>query len=285
MSATEIPAALRIGSGPPPSDAGNPEEDPRTFRALGSAVRMRILSSIATREKSIAELARELRFHPVTLRYHLGYLRNQGLIEEIVPSGPRAVGRPATLYRALKHLRVAGFPQRRFDLLGQIALDALVEAVGKDAASRHLRSRGRAIGRSMIESLAAKVKVGRWTIDAFERFVLNGLFREFGIPTELVRKSSTGLVYRAFGCPFLEVAEKMPELVCNSLDLGFHQGIDDALDGVRTERLACMGHGDPYCEYRLTWNGKAARSPSRKRSEHERRTGAVINRVRVGRSN
>lgn len=207
----------------------------------------------------------------MTLRYHLGYLRNQGLIEEAVPSGPRGVGRPATLYRASKHVHIPTFPQRRFDLLGQLALEAFVGAVGEKSASSHLRAKGAEVGRSMIKELGAKANVDRWTPEAFERFVLNGLFRDFGIPAEIVSRSSRRLTYRCFGCPFLELAERMPDLVCGSLDEGFHRGIDEALGGVRTARRACMGHGDPYCEYRSTWRAKVGPSQPRKRGENDKR--------------
>lgn len=240
------------------------DEESRTFSALGSTVRMRILSSIASREKSISELARELRVHRVTLRYHLGYLRNQGLIEEVTPSGPRRVGRPAALYRTSKHKHILGFPQRRFELLGQLALEALVEATGKEAASDYLRIKGAKAGRTLIAELGVKERVERWTPETFDRIVLHDHFRDLGIPSEVLSKSTKILEYRSFSCPFLELAEKMPDLVCNSLDAGFHRGIGEAMGGVRTERLACMGHGDPYCQYRLTWKAKAVPRVSRK---------------------
>ncbi len=258
-----------------PSPSGSPlleaqsgvrDEDARTFSALGSTVRMRILSSIAAREKSVAQLARELGLNRVTLRYHLGYLKNQGLVEGVIPAGPRGVGRPATLYRSSKHAHVSGFPRRRFELLGQLALEALAKAVGDEKACRYLRMKGAEAGKSMIAELGVGAKVERWTPEAFERLVLRGLFRDFGIPIEVLSKSSLSLTYRSFDCPFLELAEKMPGLVCNSLDKGFHSGIDEALGGVRTERLACMGHGDPYCEYRVTWKRRAASKLPRRRA-------------------
>lgn len=243
MSVSESASAL------PPIARGGA----RTFSALGNPARMRILNLLATQEKTVSELAREMQLHPSTLRYHLGQLLRQGLIEEVVPVGPRHVGRPATLYRLSRSAHIPGYPQRHFELLGQLALEALGEAVGERSASTYLIERGRKAGRGIIRDFAARARVDRWTPDAFERFVLGGLFRDFGIPTEVLSKSPKRLRYRAFSCPFLEVAERMPDLVCDSLDRGFHRGIDEALGGVRTERLACMGHGAPFCEYVLVW--------------------------------
>lgn len=244
------------------------EEDPRAFSALGSAVRIHILTSVAAREKSISQLSQELGLNRITLRYHLGFLREQGFIEEIAPSGPRRVGRPATLYRMSKQAHVPGFPQRQFELLGQLALEALREAVGDDAASSHLQAKGRGIGKSMIDGVKARAQLEEWTPESFERLVLGGLFRDLGVASEVLSKSPNVLEYRVFSCPFLELAVRLPDLVCNALDRGFHDGIDEGLGGVRTERLACMGHGTAYCQYRVAWSRK---SKMRASSDRERR--------------
>ncbi len=226
------------------------------FVALGSSARIRILSAIAVREKTISELSRELGVNRITLRYHLGLLREQGLVEEVAHSGKRRVGRPAVLYRLSKRVHVPGFPQRHFDLLGQMALEALREAIGDDAASSRLQEKGRAIGMSMINEVKARVRIGEWTPETFERLVLNGLFRDFGVPSEVLSRSADAIEFRSFNCPFFELAERMPDIVCNALDRGFHDGIDEALGRVRTDRLACMGFGEPYCQYRMTWGRK-----------------------------
>ncbi len=145
--------------------------------------------------------------------------------------------------------------------MGRLALETLVEAVGEERASRRLRKKGIDISAGMIRMLAMQASVDRWTPEAFERLVLNGLFEDMGLVSEVQSREPDALVYRAFSCPFLELAEKMPEQVCDALDRGFHDGIDRALGGVRTTRLACMGHGSPYCEYRLDWESGRRNRP------------------------
>ncbi len=226
---------------------------------------MQILGLLATRPKTVAEIARELRLHRMTLRYHLAFLLSQGLVEVVKPSGPRKAGRPAVLYRAARHPRAPGVPPRRFEILSQLSLEALVEAVGKNAASKHLRAKGLRFGRSMIEDLASRKEVERWTPDTYEHYVLDGLLKEFGIASEVMTKSTSRLMYRSFTCPVLELAEKMPDLVCDALDDGFLKGMEEALGGVSATRLKCMGHGDPYCEYFLRWTSPARPRSSRKR--------------------
>lgn len=239
--------------------------DQRTFSALGSKVRMRILDATSAEGKSILELVKEVGVRPVTLRYHLNYLRNEGLVEEVEATGPRKIGRPATLYRATRHAHVAGFPERHFDLLGQLAIEAFVDAVGQEAASVSLRRKGTAVGKAMIDEARRGAQLRRWTPDAFERLVLGGVLRNFGVSSEVLSRSPEALEYRSFTCPFLELAERMPEMVCNALDLGFHAGVDEALGGARTIRRACMGHGDSFCEYRVAWPAAVKpRSPRRR---------------------
>lgn len=225
---------------------------------------MRILRALATQPKTVAGLAKELGVHGVTLRYHLALLMAQGLVDGSVGPSTHKKGRPATLYRLSNHAVVPGYPERHFDLLARLSLETLVDAVGEDTASANLRGRGLRVGQSIIEDAAAKAGIDRWTPEAFEHVVLNGLFPDFGIACEVVSRESDALTYRSFTCPFLEVATEIPLLVCDGLDEGFHAGVDRALGGARTERLACMGHGQAHCEYRVAWARRPAAAKRRK---------------------
>lgn len=63
--------------------------------------------------------------------------------------------------------------------------------------------------------------------------------------------------YRTLSCPFLELALSYPEMICDHLDAGFYEGVASRMgSGVTHERLACMGHGDAFCEQRLKWAKK-----------------------------
>lgn len=273
MDATEQSGLSFASIYSPPTNLATSGDDTRIFSALGSRIRMQILNALTTKAKTVSDLSTELRLHRITLRYHLAFLLSQGLIEEVRPLRSKKVGRPAILYRASKHRPVPSFPQRRFEIIGQLALSALVETIGEERASAHLRAKGREVGLSMMSELADRARIEKWTPETFERFVLNGLLKDFGVASEVLSRESGGVIYRSFGCPFLELAERMPELVCNSLDRGFHEGMDEAMGGARTERLACMGHGDPYCQYRLIWKAKRGReSPRESKDSPKRKT-------------
>lgn len=230
------------------------------FSALGSGPRARILEAIAVRPRGIQELGEELRMPRATLRYHLAVLRMQGLIAEDVRHAPGQIGRPAKVYRAEKHVVVSSYPGRRFDRLSELALRALIEEVGEDRAILRLREVGRGVGESLVKELGAREGGVKWTPEDFERIVLNRYFHDQGAPTEVVHRSEDSLVFRTFHSPFLEMAEKLPRLVCDGLDAGVHDGIDRAVGALRTERMACMGHGSPYCEYRMLWPSPRRRS-------------------------
>ncbi len=250
---------LSPGSPSLPAPADKTE---RAFAALGSRVRLRILEALAARAMTLPELARELELNRTTLRYHLGLLQEQGWIQETAPGKAGGSGRPAVRFRASPRGWV-GFPERHFELLGEIALHALLESNGPDRSAEILRAKGSGMGQEMAEAVAARAALKEWSPDAFERLVLQGLFRDFGVVGTVVERKPAELTYRVFTCPFLELAEKMPGLVCDAVDAGFHEGVDRSMGSVATTKTACMGHGDPFCEYRLTWTRTEGQVPQK----------------------
>lgn len=243
-----LPEEIPFSEAPSPSS-----REAQIFSALGSEPRTRILEAVSVRPRTTRELARLLQIPTVTLRYHLAVLTRQGLIEEVSLRTEKKVGRPAKAFRASSKAAVPGYPKRRYDLLGELALRTVLEELGEAKAISRFRRKGREMGEALIKELAERNQVVRWTPEAFERLVIEGHLREQGAPAEVVTKSSNALTYRSFHCPFLELAQKMPRLVCDGLDRGFHEGMDRAIGFVRTQRTACMGHGAPFCEYRIEW--------------------------------
>jgi len=249
---------------PPSLDVPAARVDRRAFATLAGGVRLQVLEALTSRPLSVGELARTLRRHRATVQYHLGFLLREGLVEE-VPSVPsRKIGRPAVLYRASRHGVVPGFPRRHYEILADVALRLVVEELGPKKAAALLRARGVEIGQGMLGSVASKAQVSEWTPDSFQRHFIGDAMAQFGVATEVLSCTSRRIEFRAFSCPFLEAAEAMPDIVCDALDEGFHEGIDRGLGRVRTERITCMGHGAAYCEYRMTW---LARSHGKKSKE------------------
>jgi len=234
-------------------------EKPDAFTALGSPVRLRILDALTRGEKTITQLSRAMHLHRVTLHYHLSRLLAQGLVEELPPAPGGKVGRPSVRYRAAPHAVVPGFPPRRFSLLAKAALETLTEAVGEDRAMASLRKKGMEMGQALVEGAAPEGGGQRWDAESFERRVLRDTFERDGAAIEVVFRSPRQIRYRVFTCPFLELAEAFPEMVCGALDEGFHKGMDRALGAVRSERRSCIAHGAPYCEYAIAWGAGSER--------------------------
>lgn len=228
-------------------------DEAETFAALASGVRLDIIKSVSERPKTVLELTKELHIHRLTVRHHLDLLLRERLVEQVSPKRDGKAGRPAVMYAAARHARVTGFPPRHFEIVAEVALKTMIDAFGEDVALDQLRTRGRMMGQGMIDAVAAAANVRTWTPAAFQDLVLRGAFKDFGIASDVLACTDTEVHYRSFGCPFLELAQKMPTPVCDGLDLGFHDGLDAALGAVHTTRRACMGHGDDYCEYVLKW--------------------------------
>ncbi|MBI4392919.1 MAG: ArsR family transcriptional regulator [Euryarchaeota archaeon] len=250
-------------------------EEAGSFSALASQIRLDMLLSLSREPKTLLELSGEFGLHRLTLRHHLETLMAEALVEAVSTRRKGTVGRPPVLYRTVRRAHVDGYPPRHFEIFARAALDSLVEHLGDGKATETLRRRGVAMGKQMIGDAAAREGVSEWTPGSFQKVVLDKLYKDFGIPTETIAASDDAIEYRAFGCPFLELATEKPEAVCNGLDRGFHEGVDAALGNVETVRRTCMGHGDAYCEYALKWKGQwrndASKEDAAKRATAKRK--------------
>jgi len=221
--------------------------------ALASATRRRILKLLSRGEHTIADIADLTGLHRATVRHHVQTLLRTDLIREARQEGKRA-GRPATVYAAKAGSGLTGYPPRQYQMLSEIAIEALVRAVGKDEANRILEETSREWGVQLVQHLAATHGVESWTPEAFARTFVLGAVPRMGLDVELLSRDERRVRYRMFSCPFQEVALKNTELVCEHLDRGFYAGVVQGLgEGAATRRLACIGHGDPYCEYEFRW--------------------------------
>jgi len=233
--------------------------DRHGFAALAGDVRLQVIEALTARALTVGQIAEALHRHRATVQYHLAYLLREGLVEEAPMAPSRRIGRPATFYRASRHGVVPGFPRRHYEILADVALRLLASELGPEKAAALLRASGVELGKAMLDGIAAKAKVKDWTPQAFQEHFIDRAMLDFGVTSEVLSRTPTSLEFRAFSCPFLEAAEAMSDLVCDSLDAGFHEGIDRGLGRVRTERITCMGHGDRYCEYRMEWPADTGR--------------------------
>ena len=238
--------------------------DSQAFRALGSEPRLDLLRELAAGDGTVLELSRATGLRPSAVRYHLGVLLQDGLIERVSDHRDGHVGRPTNRYRLRARSVVNGFPPRHYDTLAEVLLNVLCGTLSQKERHKALYEAGRKGGRSFVATIQRGTGVGEWTPEDFVRHCVEGQMTRMGMRCQVVDARGNRVRYRAYTCPFQELAARYPEPVCDSLDAGFHDGIAEGLGPhVENRRFACLGHGDPYCEYSVMW--------TRARSREERR--------------
>lgn len=228
----------------------------KDYQALGSDIRLKVLRELLREDCSISDLSEAVGLRPVTLRYHLNILVGDGLVERSTRRREGEVGRPPIRYRLRREGIVQGFPPRQYGMLAEILLGIIQGELKPRDSERALEAAGREVGRRFIETVARDEGVSSWGPKEFVRFYLERALARMGLLNVVVKLTDDSVQYRALSCPFQELAVAHPDLICDHLDVGFHKGVAESLgSGVREERLACIGHGDPHCEYRLRWIG------------------------------
>jgi predicted ArsR family transcriptional regulator len=197
-------------------------DDPQRARLYRLA---RSSAAPITREEAAGELGISRKL----AAFHLDRLVDAGLLEVTFdrPTGTGArIGRTPKRYRAAAVELEISVPERHYDLVGEILVDALEQSapgeVAAEVAERVARERGRALGAA---------------IRAERRFGRLGPERALTLLTELLgdlgfepAAAPDGIVPR--NCPFHRLAVRSPALVCG-INLAFIDGIVRGLEATR----------------------------------------------------
>jgi predicted ArsR family transcriptional regulator len=188
------------------------------FKALGDDTRFAIYKELGRSPAplSAADLAERLSLHPNTVRPHLDRMREAGLVE-VEPIHRGTVGRPQLRYSLAPgapglgldppaHTLLAGLLAALAEQLGADRLDAanLGRRWGVDANGR------RPSGRGCLAALVAEL----------DRLGFDPVESELGGGGGEGRRVRVDFLH----CPFRELAEAYPELVC-SLHRGIVEGV------------------------------------------------------------
>ncbi len=234
---------------------------PESYEALSSEARLTILNSLATTDRTIAELSKELKLHPATVRYHIKTLEAAGLVEESIREKGLKSGRPTVRYRMSTSKRIHGYPRRHYEQLSELFLERLRETLGEKDLLKTLLEIGRESGRNTIKDLEKKENIKEWTPEAFSRVFVNTLLRDMGVISETTKLDSALVIFREYSCPYQELAMKFPREICEAMDEGYTEGLCEAMgSGVEGAKTKCMGHGDAYCEKAVFWWERAKAS-------------------------
>ncbi len=228
--------------------------DATVHRALSQDTRVRLLRALTAADTPLGarELAEQVNLHLTTVRAHLEVLREAGLVESERETRT-APGRPRVLYRATAEgppREGEGSPRQGegpphgvegYRLLAEVLASHVAHTAGDPAAQG--TAAGRVWGEHLTDRPRRFADVGP---DEARRRVA-GLFDRLGFEPELDEEDGTRLLL--WRCPFLEVAQRHPDVVC-SVHLGLLQGALDALGNPLTaehleasvERSPCVAH-------------------------------------------
>lgn len=206
-------------------------------RALGDPTRYAIYVELASNRRplSVRELADALDLHPNTVRPHLEQMREVGLVAvDAVHRG--TVGRPEHRYSPAPGAPSAGLEPPAHTLLAAL-LAALAERTG--AGAIEAVAAGRAWGEE-----AVRRTPGRECAKA----LLSELDRLGFEPASARQGPCLDVAFQH--CPFKELAEAYPELVCNlhrGIVEGIVEGDGEGIGGAggRVERFGALYDRDP----------------------------------------
>ncbi len=241
---------LKICPGPGTVKLVNERESSKqlaVLKALGDETRYAMYEELArsTAALSANDLAEALGIHANTVRLHLERLREVGLVDvEAVHRG--TVGRPQHLYFLSAGAPGLGFDPPAHALLAGL-LAALAERVGADASEA--AGTGRVWG----------AEAGRRTRSRSCLAALEAELAKLGFEPALEADSATGRI-EFLHCPFRELAEAYPELVCN-LHRGLCEGVVDAVGGGTVEEFATLYDVEP-CHVTVGVGYPAGSSPA-----------------------
>lgn len=223
----------------------------RVLETLANEQRMSILGLVSRKPVTVEEISEQIGLRPVSVRFHLRKLAGLGLIEGRAQR--RGVGRPRYLYSATERSVEVAYPPRSYRHLASVLLKTLLTDPDQSQVSRNLRKVGREMGSDLARGLKAGSGVADWDGPALKMHLVEGLMENFGAQPETVKCSKDAIQYRLNNCPFKELAQEYPQVLCEQLDDTLNISLLKELDSrIDWRKIRCIGHGDSYCEYLAT---------------------------------
>jgi predicted ArsR family transcriptional regulator len=209
------------------------------FKALGDNTRYAIYLELArsTTPLSTADIAESLDLHPNTVRPHLERMRDIGLLDVEI-SNRGTVGRPQHLYSLAADAPSLGLEPSSFRMLASLLAGVAAQArLPAEAVAAAARPAG----------VLAAVERGATPTACVA--ALSAELADLGFdPATLPDGRSTTIAFTR--CPFRELAEQFPDIVCN-LHRGLVEGFVEEAGGATIEGFATLADRDP-CRVHLT---------------------------------
>ena len=204
------------------------------FKALGDNTRYAIYLELARSPvgRSTAEIAETLGLHPNTVRPHLDRMRDVGLLAVTV-EGRGNVGRPQHRYSLAPDAPSLGLEPPAFRILAAMLTEV---AAAADLPSDSVAAAGHGVGEA---AAAARTAGGRSSCVA----ALTAELESLGFDPAVGEDANIATI--AFThCPFRELAEVHPEIVCH-LHRGLVEGFVARAGGATVTQFATLEDRDP----------------------------------------
>lgn len=179
------------------------------------------------RDVNVQEIADAFEIHPNVARLHLSKLEDVNMIVSQSKKTGKG-GRPSRLYRLSNKVIQLHFPARDYQLLSQIALQA-ISMLGEQGTEALSRS-GKLFGMELIhQKLSHSVKSVEQLSFEEKIALLNDAANTSGFIPEFHATEEEGkIILQVFNCPFKELAAADPEVICtmhNAFLLGMFETV------------------------------------------------------------
>jgi predicted ArsR family transcriptional regulator len=202
------------------------------FKALGDNTRYAIYLELARSPipLSTADIAESLDLHANTVRPHLERMREAGLLD-IETERQGQVGRPQHRYSISPDAPSLGLEPAAFRLLARLVAGAAARC---DLPEEEVAEIGREYGRTLVSARDERLPCAA---------LVEARHGELGFDPASVEDGDAVTI--AFTrCPFREVAEAYPGVVCH-LHRGIVEGIVGVAGGSRVRRFGTLADRDP----------------------------------------
>ena len=201
------------------------------LKALSDNTRYAIYVELArtTAARSTQEIADELGLHPNTVRPHLERMRDVGILQ-VETDSRGTVGRPQHRYRVAPDAPGLGIDPPAWQTLARMLADVAAFMAPEQV---DVVAMGTEQGRAAAERRRGTPCVAALT-DALAELSFEPAGGEDGRTTTIAFTN----------CPFRDLAEAYPELVCN-LHRGFIEGFVEELGGAEVSDFRTLADRDP----------------------------------------
>ena len=217
------------------------------LKALGDNTRYAIYLELArsSRPLSTAEVAESLDLHPNTVRPHLERMRDVGLLA-VEAQSRGVVGRPQHRWSVAADAPSLGLEPPAMPVLARLLVGV---AAASGAGPEESAEIGRAQGRQAVDAIAGAGQLGDEDDVAACLEALMAELDALGFDPAL-GADEDGTIVAFTHCPFAELAEAHPEIVCH-LHRGIVEGIVETVGGALVKRFGTLVDRDP-CQVELT---------------------------------